>query len=617
MRIEGPQKIFRNYLKSNVVVRALRVLTSKDRSKVALLAFIQIMLSFLDLAGVAVVGMIGAITINGSASRPPGDRVSAVLKLLQLDSFELTKQVSILGVFAATLLISKTITTIYLTRKTMFFLGHRASSITQELIYKMLNQSFEEIQKRSVQENVYIITGGVTTITNGIISSFISLVSDLVLLFVLIFGLFYVDPKTAILSITLFGLISLALYKLTHARANTLGRNQMKYSIKSIELIHEVIGSFREVLIGGRRAFYADQIGRSQNDLTRNQAELSFLPTISKYVLEVTVVIGFLVISAVTFSSNSAARSVAVISIFLAASTRIAPAILRIQQVAITIKSAAAAGLPTLNLIDKFAMKNFQKDIINRFKNEHEKFVPDIELKKVFYFHDGNKYATLKDINLRILPGQIVALVGRSGAGKTTLADLIIGALEPSQGEIRISNFKASEVSRLFPGAISYVPQDVFIANGTIGSNLCLGFDPSDVPSGAIWEALNAAELGEFVSQLPNKLDTNVGDKGSKLSGGQRQRLGIARALITRPKIVVLDEATSSLDSQTEQNITESILKLAGQVTIVIIAHRLSTVKNADVIVYLEEGYQKSVGSFEKIRAEVPDFDKQAKLLGI
>ena len=617
MRIEGPQKIFRNYLKSNVVVRALRVLTSKDRSKVALLAFIQIMLSFLDLAGVAVVGMIGAITINGSASRPPGDRVSAVLKLLQLDSFELTKQVSILGVFAATLLISKTITTIYLTRKTMFFLGHRASSITQELIYKMLNQSFEEIQKRSVQENVYIITGGVTTITNGIISSFISLVSDLVLLFVLIFGLFYVDPKTALLSITLFGLISLVLYKLTHARANTLGRNQMKYSIKSIELIHEVIGSFREVLIGGRRAFYADQIGRSQNDLTRNQAELSFLPTISKYVLEVTVVIGFLVISAVTFSSNSAARSVAVISIFLAASTRIAPAILRIQQVAITIKSAAAAGLPTLNLIDKFAMKNFQKDIINRFKNEHEKFVPDIELKKVFYFHDGNKYATLKDINLRILPGQIVALVGRSGAGKTTLADLIIGALEPSEGEIRISNFKASEVSRLFPGAISYVPQDVFIANGTIGSNLCLGFDPSDVPSGAIWEALNAAELGEFVSQLPNKLDTNVGDKGSKLSGGQRQRLGIARALITRPKIVVLDEATSSLDSQTEQNITESILKLAGQVTIVIIAHRLSTVKNADVIVYLEEGYQKSVGSFEKIRAEVPDFDKQAKLLGI
>ena len=196
--------ILRNYWKVNVVSRALKVLRTKDRFKVGLLALIQIMLSFLDLAGVAVIGMIGAITINGSASRPPGDRVSSILKSLQLDNFELTKQVSILGVLAAFLLIGKTLSTIYLTRRTMFFLGHRASSITQELIYKMLNQSFQEIQKRSIQENVYIITGGVTTITNGIISAFISLVSDSVLLLVMIAGLFYVDPKTAFLSIMLF-----------------------------------------------------------------------------------------------------------------------------------------------------------------------------------------------------------------------------------------------------------------------------------------------------------------------------------------------------------------------------------------------------------------------------
>jgi len=617
MRKKLHRKKLRNYFKLNVVLRSLKVLSSKDRYKVALLASIQIMLSFLDLAGVAVVGMIGAITINGSASRPPGDRVSAILELLQIENFELTKQVSILGVLAAFLLIGKTISTIYLTRRTMFFLGYRASRITHELIYKMLNQSFQEIQKRSMQENVYIITGGVTTITNGIISAFISLVSDIVLLLVMISGLFYVDPTTALLSITLFGLISLVLYRLTHARANTLGKKQMNYSIKSIELIHEVIGSFREALIGGRRAYYSEQIGKSQNDLTRNQAELSFLPTISKYVLEVTVVIGFLVISAVTFSSNSAARSVAVISVFLAASTRIAPAILRLQQVAITIKSATAAALPTLMLIEKFALKNSPKDNINKFKNDHEGFTPSINIKNVTFTHDGNKKPTLENINVKILPGQIIALVGRSGAGKTTLADLVIGVLEPEEGEIRISNFKSSEVSRFFPGAISYVPQDVFVANGTIRSNICLGFDPIDVPDDCIWEALSAAELSEVVSKLPNKLDAIVGDKGSRLSGGQRQRLGIARALLTKPEVVVLDEATSSLDSQTEQNITDSILKLGGKVTVIIIAHRLSTVKNADIIVYLEDGKLKSVGSFENIRINVPDFDKQAKLLGI
>jgi ABC-type multidrug transport system fused ATPase/permease subunit len=223
-----------NYLKSSVIFRALKVLKIKDRFKVGVLALIQIVLSFLDLAGVAVIGMIGAITINGSASRPPGDRVSSILELLRLDNFELTRQVSILGVLAAFLLIGKTMSTIYLTRRTMFFLGHRASSITQELIYKMLNQSFQEIQKRSIQENVYIITGGVATITNGIISAFISLVSDLVLLLVMITGLFYVDPKTAVLSIALFGTISLVLYRLTHERANTLGKKQMHYSNQSI-----------------------------------------------------------------------------------------------------------------------------------------------------------------------------------------------------------------------------------------------------------------------------------------------------------------------------------------------------------------------------------------------
>ena len=617
MNTEMNVNILRNYWKVNVVSRALKVLKTKDRFKVGLLALIQIILSFLDLAGVAVIGMIGAITINGSASRPPGDRVSSILELLQLDNFELTKQVSILGVIAAFLLIGKTMSTIYLTRRTMFFLGHRASSITQELIYKMLNQSFQEIQKRSIQENVYIITGGVTTITNGIISAFISLVSDLVLLLVMIAGLFYVDSKTAFLSIVLFGFISLVLYRLTHARANTLGKKQMLYSIKSIEMIHEVIGSFREAVIGGRRAFYSEQIGKSQNNLTRNQAELSFLPTISKYVLEVTVVIGFLVISAVTFSSNSAARSVAVISVFLAASTRIAPAILRLQQVAITIKSASAAALPTLKLIENFVSDNSPKDNINKFKNEHNGFIASINVDSATFTYEGNSKATLEDITLNVKPGQIVALVGRSGAGKTTLADLIIGVLEPEVGEIRISDINAKEVSRSFPGSISYVPQEVFIANGTIRSNICLGFDPNEVPDECIWDALKSAELYDVVNELPKKLDEFVGDNGSKLSGGQRQRLGIARAMITKPEVLVLDEATSSLDSQTEQNITESILKLGGKVTVIIIAHRLSTVKNADVVAYLEEGKLKSVGSFEKVRGEVPDFDKQAKLLGI
>jgi ABC-type multidrug transport system fused ATPase/permease subunit len=602
---------------SNLVLRSLNILAIPDQAKVVLLVIIQILLSLMDLAGVAVIGIIGAVTINGSSSRPPGDRVSMILNILHINDFELAKQVAILGIIAAILLIGKTILTIYLTRKTMFFLGNRGSELTKELIYKILNQSFQEIQKRSVQENIYIITGGVANITNGIISAVISLTADIVLLLVMLIGLFYVDSDVAFLTIIVFGGIAIILYKFTHLRAKHLGIKQRDLSIKSIEMIQEVISSFREAVIGGRRSFYSQEIGYSQKSLARNQAELAFLPTITKYVLEVTVVIGFLLISAVTFSQNNAARSVAIISVFLAASTRIAPAILRVQQVSITIKSATSSALPTILLIESLRREKIIKDPVNKFINIHNNFIPKVKIENVSFTYANNNNETLKNISLDIEPGQIVALVGKSGSGKTTIVDIITGVLSPTVGKVTISYIESFDVSRKFPGAISYVPQDVFISNGTIRSNICLGFEIDEIPDSEIWQALETAQLLEVVSQLPKKLDSLIGDRGSKLSGGQRQRLGIARALITKPKLLILDEATSSLDSQTELDVSESILNLAGDVTVVIVAHRLSTVQKCNFVAYVDKGEIKSFGSFEKVRLDVPDFDKQAKLLGI
>ena len=161
------------------------------------------------------------------------------------------------------------------------------------------------------------------------------------------------------------------------------------------------------------------------------------------------------------------------------------------------------------------------------------------------------------------------------------------------------------------------MPQDVQISNGTIRSNVCKGFEVSEIKDDLIWSALEKAHLFEFVSKLPHKLDTKIGDKGSKLSGGQRQRLGIARALITNPKLLVLDEATSALDGQTELNISEAITNLRGQVTIILIAHRLSSIRNCDQIFYLADGELKASGNFNEVRNKVPDFDMQANLMGM
>jgi len=606
-------------LKRFVVFRALMILERKDRYKSGLLVLIQIGLSFIDLLGVAVFGILGALAVNGTASRAPGDRVSRILEFLNIGDFSLQKQSLILGLLASGLLILKTALSIWLTRRTMFFLSRRGAKLTQTLINKLLSQSLQEVQKRSMQENVYALTGGVGNITNGIIGTSISILSDLSLLIIMLAGLFVIDPIISLISLILFGGIALILYKLLHSKAQKLGNNQAKLTIRGIEMIQEVIGSYREAIVGGRRSYYVDQIGKHQYELAANSAEMSFMPNISKYVLEVSVVMSTLVISGIQFIRADAARSVAVLAVFLAASTRIAPAILRIQQNAIQIRSTASIAEPTLKMIEEYSIDSDSNDLlkISKFKTSHESFESNIEIKNVGLKYEDNSEPTLQNINMEISNGQIIAIVGKSGVGKTTLVDLILGVLKPSSGEIKIGGFTPLETINNFPGAIAYVPQDVQVSNGTIRSNICLGFEPSEIKDEIIWSTLEKAQLSDFVLSLPAKLDSKIGDRGSRLSGGQRQRLGIARALITNPKLLILDEATSALDGETELYISEAITKLRGQVTVILIAHRLSSIRECDQIFYLEAGAIKAHGNFEEIRKLVPDFNKQAELMGL
>jgi ABC-type multidrug transport system fused ATPase/permease subunit len=207
--------------------------------------------------------------------------------------------------------------------------------------------------------------------------------------------------------------------------------------------------------------------------------------------------------------------------------------------------------------------------------------------------------------------------VGSSGAGKSTIVDLILGILDPDSGTISISGATPRNAFRQWPGAVAYVPQDVHIFNGSIRENIALGYEPTSISDELMMGALEKAQLLDYVRTLPEGLDSQVGDRGTRMSGGQRQRLGIARALLTKPRLLVLDEATSALDGETESNISEGVQSLKGDVTLVIIAHRLSSVRNAGKVIYLHEGRVVSTGTFDQVRASVPDFDRQASLMGL
>jgi ABC-type multidrug transport system fused ATPase/permease subunit len=561
--------------------------------------------------------MIGALTIRGVGSQGPGDRVANVLNFLHLENQTLQKQVAILAVAATFMFLLRTLLSIVFTRKTLKFLSRRGAHLTTRLFSQSLSQPFLKLQSKSQQETLYALTNGISIISIGVLGVLVNAIADSALLIVLFVGMVFVDAATAFFVLIIFGSLGLIMYFTSHRRVQKLGAIDYKLTIESNQKILEVLSAYREILVRNKRSYYTRQIESLRLRLADAVAELSFIPYISKYVLESAVILGGVAIAGFQFLINDASRAVATLAIFIAAGTRIAPAVLRVQQGAIQIKGNLAVATPSLDLIDELRHVALLDGSDKDFHTEHTGFSPIVSMLECnFRYPEADKDAISK-VSLKIESGEVVVFVGSSGAGKSTIVDLLLGVLEPDSGSILISDCNPREAFENWPGAVAYVPQDVLIFNGSIRENIALGFEPTSIPDDAMLDALEKAQLLDYVLALPNGLDSQVGDRGARMSGGQRQRLGIARALLTKPRLLVLDEATSALDGETESNIAEGVQSLKGDVTVVMIAHRLSSVRSAEKVIYLHEGRVISVGTFDEVRASVPDFDRQASLMGL
>jgi len=561
--------------------------------------------------------MLGSLAVRGVSSQGPGDRVEAVLSFLHLSGQTFQTQAAVLGCLAAGLLISRTIFSIIFTRRTLYFLSRRGARISSTLVSKLLSQDLLTIQKRTTQETLYAVTRGVDSVTLGVIGITVTLISDISLLAVMTIGLLIVDPVIALSTVAVFGAVGWLLYRLLNKSAKRLGLAESNLTISNNEKIVEVLNSYRESVVRNRRYFYAKEIEKTKFQLAHTLADIAFLPSISKYVIESTVVLGTLLISASQFLLQDASHAVATLSVFMAASTRIAPAVMRIQQGTIGIRQSLGSAGPTLALIESLEGVDENPQASNQLETDHEGFDPRIEIRNLALTYPQKDTPALDNISLEITSGSFVAIVGPSGAGKTSLVDVLLGVLTESSGTVLISGKPPLETIAQWPGAIAYVPQDVAMSSGTIKENITLGFPENSEDQDLINSAVQMAQLANFVQSLPQGLKTQVGERGTKLSGGQRQRLGIARAMFTKPKLLVLDEATSALDGQTESDISSAILELKGKTTIVMIAHRLSTVRFADLVIYIDGGKITAQGTFEEVRNQVPDFERQAQLMGL
>lgn len=600
------------------ISRAFSVLPSKDKRYVTRLILAQSVLSFLDLVSILFIGVFVSTTLSDD------NRGGVIEKVTQYSSNfagSFSYGMGVLIVFAIMLLLLKTIASITLTRKTLKFFSSLAYQLSTRLVGHVFSNGIKGIYTRPLQELIFTTTRGVEILTLQIMATLAIMVSDLVLLLILTIGLFFIDIAMAIISLTLFGAVMLLLNLLMGKRSTKLGERNSLKTIASSQALEKLYYSFREMFVKNKVTSEVGGISSTRKELSETLTEINFFPYIGKYVIETSLVIGGAVIAIVVFTSKDLPSALTVMAMFLASGSRIAPSILRLQQSYITVRSYFGMTEPTLKLISEMQQseESVNQDIALKVENSvsENAFIGNISIQQLNFKYSHKESFEIFVDALEIRAGSIVAIVGPSGAGKSTLTDLILGLLTPKSGSVSISGYEPSKAIAKWPGQIAYVPQEVRIFDGSLAENITQGYSSEEIMGFDLMDTMRDSALTELFRTSLDGFGVELGTKGARLSGGQIQRVGIARALLTKPKLIVFDEATSALDADTESIITETLAKLRGNTTVVIVAHRLSTVLNADSVIYLQEGQIVAEGSFGEVRAQVPDFDRQAQLMGL
>ncbi len=609
--------IIRNFRESTLI-RALNLILPEKKSRIAILTAAQVTINILDLAGVLIFGIVGALGISGIQSKPVSGSMLSILTALHIGSMDFRMQVALLGSLGAILLISRSLVTALLSRHILHFLSFKSAQLSQSLIRQLFDAPVQFVRQRTEKVTIYAITSGVDEIALRMLGTSTVIVSDVSLLIFLSIGLFFIQPFVALSTFAFFAIVVLAMQKTVTGRASKLGLEVANLTVKSTEDIASVLEGYRVLYVHNQLGQVATKIGADRRKLSYSQAEMAFMPNISKYVIEISVVIGAIALSACQFIISDAVHAVSTLTVFLAAGTRIAPALLRAQQGAIQFKASIGSASYTIALAEdlrNLGVMNKGLHLPETYLNTNFDRPPRIMIQDLSF--SFGKDEILKDISLDFAPGQMAAIVGSSGAGKSTLVDLLLGLHSPSKGKVLIDDISPKEAIKASPYLISYVPQEIPLLNGSIFNNMNFGYREGEYSEEECLKVLHSVGLGEWISNFKLGIHTQIGETGVKLSGGQKQRLALASAIICRPKILVMDEATSALDGVSEEQIKILLDSFKGQITTIVIAHRLASIRDADQIVLLEGGEVEAVGKFGELKQKSESFRIQAELMGL
>ncbi len=585
-----------------------KILEKPVRRKLLLLAIARIAANLLDLLGLAGIALLA--TAFGSLAS--GSAVRAPLNLPLVGEWYINEYEAVfIAMGVALVFLMKSGFSIWLNLQTSLTVasleGKHSRELAESFFSPVSKDSTSQESVAEFQNRVMYSTGAITSFLNARIT----FMAETSLLVAMITMFLLVNPIATVSMFVFMGGVLLVLNRMINIRIVRNGQNQMKGYEASLQTSRDLFGVKREALSAGVAENWLEKFTKSRYQAATGGAVIYTLNSMPRYVVETSLILGiFAFIGGVVVFSDLPSQAIT-IGVFLAGGLRLIASVLPLQAAISMMKDGANRGQLAFDALVARPGQGIEVSSSHAAQISQA----DLHFSEVSFSYPSAAVEVLKKISFEVKPLTKVAIVGRSGAGKSTIFDLATGFLEPTSGSIRIGDLTPREILFGAPGTFGIVTQRTHLVTGSLVENVSLVDDTSSDRS-KVEQSLNRAGLSKFTSQ-PNWWELQIKPDSGQLSGGEIQRLGLARALYRDPKILFLDEATSALDAETEAEITKVLQELKNEMTVVLIAHRLSTVMGADKIIYLDSGRIVAEGTFQELKASVPDFARAVELMDL
>ncbi len=592
-----------------LIIKLFNLLSPQQRRHFYGLQIFVILMAFVEIIGVA--SIIPFMALVGDMSQLQEDGVIAKIYHYSKITSE-SHFVFMLGIGVLIMLFFSAVISMYTIWRLSMFANKIGVEIADRLYTYYLKQSWLFHASGSSAQLTKKIATEAQRLTDGVLVPIMQMNARIILAMFMSFSIFIYDPQVAIIGLAVFAIAYFFLFKVVKMRLQRNGTAISNVNEERYRLMNEGFGGIKDVLLLGRDFDFIRRFNITGKTLAYSQGNNAALTLVPRYFMEL-VAFGSmiaLVLYLISSHEGNLGMVLPIFSVYALATFKLLPAFQQIYASLATIKGNIAA------------FESVQQDLADSVQKNLTALIPekrslnpknDISLENIVFTYPDKNEITLDHLNIDIQVNSVVGIVGPSGAGKSTLIDIILGLIEPQQGQLKIDDELIDKSNRRFwQNTIGFVAQTIFLSEGSISENIAFGIPKEQIDIYKVQNALKLAHLDEFVESLKNGIDTKVGERGIQLSGGQRQRIGIARALYQKAEVLIFDEATSSLDGITEKMIMDAIHDFSGKKTIILIAHRLKTVQKCDEIFYLEKGKVVDRGSYDELIKKNENFRNMA-----